>query len=131
MQIAPKNREMKTSIRHIATLGAPNYAYVACRQKPGDQRGKLCLASPVMGEGKDVDGELAGRLLGQRGHGGIIKLAVGVTRKELIAVDQARQRHRFAAQSMDHMAVVHDVAAPAITVSPTALQRQQMGGPEV
>ena len=29
------------------------------------------------------------------------------------------------------MAVIHDVAALAITVSPTALQCQQMGGPEV
>ena len=29
------------------------------------------------------------------------------------------------------MAVVHDVAAPAVTVSATARQGQQMGGPEV
>ena len=29
------------------------------------------------------------------------------------------------------MAVINDVAAPAVTVSPATLQGQQMGGPEV
>ena len=32
---------------------------------------------------------------------------------------------------MDHMAVIHDVAAPAVTISPAARQGQQMGGSEV
>ena len=32
---------------------------------------------------------------------------------------------------MDHMAVIHDVAAPAVTISPAARQGQQMCGPEV
>ena len=73
-------------------------------------------------------------------QGGVIKLAAGVTRKERIAADQTGQRRRtggsprakrFAPQGVDHMAVIHDVAALAVTVSPTARQGQQMGGPEV
>ena len=83
-----------------------------------------------MGQSKNVDRQFAGCLLGKGGHGGLIKLAVGVTGKQLIAVDQTGQRHRFAPQGVDHMAVIHDVAAPAITFSPTARQGQQMGGPE-
>ena len=49
------------------------------------------FASPVVGQGENIDGELAGHLLGQRCHGGLVKLALGVARKELIAVDQTGQ----------------------------------------
>lgn len=83
-----------------------------------------------MGQSENIDSEFAGRLLRQRRHGGLVKLAIGIARKELIAVDQTGQRHRFAQQGVNHMAVIHDVAAPAVTISPTARQGQQMGGPE-
>jgi len=32
---------------------------------------------------------------------------------------------------MDHMAVIHDMAAPAVTISPATRQGQQMRGPKV
>jgi len=32
---------------------------------------------------------------------------------------------------MDHMAVIHDVAAPGVTIAPATRQGQQMGGPEI
>lgn len=87
--------------------------------------------TPFMGQSENINGEFAGRLNGQRGHGGIVKLAISIARKELIAVDQTGKCHRLASQGMDHMAVVHDVAAPAVTVSPTALKGHEVRRPKV
>ena len=67
----------------------------------------------------------------QRCHGSFVKLAVGIAWKELITADQTGQSHRFAPQGVDHMAIINDVAAPLVTISPAARQGQQMCGPEV
>ena len=126
-------REAFTQGRHIRQC--------ARRQNAGDERGQFGLASPFMGQSKNVDGELAGRLLGQRGDGGLMKLAVGPEILEIGAERADRGRpgratppitsRGFAPQGMDHMAIIHDVAAPAITISPATLKGQQMGGPQI
>ena len=41
-------------------------------------------------------------------------LAIGLTRKQLIEVDQIGQRHRLLAQRVDHVPVVDDVTAFAV-----------------
>ena len=39
---------------------------------------------------------------------------IGAPGKELIAIDEIEQRHRLAAQGMDHMAIVDDMAMFAV-----------------
>ena len=36
----------------------------------------------------------------------------------------------FAPQGVDHMAVIHDVVAPAVTIAPATLQGHEVRGPE-
>lgn len=54
-------------------------------------------------------------------------MAIGVARKELIAVDEAEQRHRLAAQRVDDMAIIDDMAMFAVAAGAPAHQRDERG----
>lgn len=48
-----------------------------------------------------------------------------MAREELIAIDEVQERHRLAAERMDHMAIVDDLAVLAVGMGPPAGQRHQ------
>ena len=72
-----------------------------------------------MGQGQDLDHEAVSLTLDRRLEGS----PIGVSRKELVAVDQAQKRHGLLAQGMDHVPVVDDVTVLAVRARPPAGQR--------
>jgi hypothetical protein len=54
----------------------------------------------------------------------------GAAGKELLAIDQVQERHRLAAQGVNDVAVIDDVAALAAGMRPAAAQRYQRRGAE-
>ena len=82
-----------------------------------DGLGEFGLASPIMGQRQQPDHGAAGRLLAaalqQRLEGALISTA----REELLAVDQVEQGHRLAAQGVDDVPVIDDVAMLAVGVA--------------
>ena len=59
----------------------------------------------------------------RRARAGLEGAPIGRAREQLIAVDQVEQRHGLAAQRVDDVAVVDDVAALAVRDRPAAPQR--------
>jgi hypothetical protein len=63
---------------------------------------------------QQLDRDLARPLVAHFGAQRLEGFAIGLTREQLIAVDQIRQRHRLLAQRVDHVPVVDDVTTLAI-----------------
>ena len=83
---------------------------------------RLCLAHKIPDRL-----QLAGRSLGQLLAQELERSAVGLPGEELVAVDQAEQRHGLAPQRMDDVVVVDDMAVLAVGTTAAALQRHQQG----
>ena len=83
------------------------------------------LAGAVMGQRQQPDHGAACPLLAvacqQRFEGALI----GAAREQLLAIDQVEQRHRLAAQGVNDVAVIDDVAALAAGMRAAAAQRHQ------
>ena len=78
-----------------------------------------------------ADDELAGGLLRQRRHGGVIEPAIGVAREELVTVDEAGQRAMgLALSAVNDVAVVDDMGAAVVAVAAAARQGHQMRAAE-
>ena len=92
----------------------------------GEALGQLGLATAVVGEREQVDGDPAGLSFGQRGPQRLEGVPVGVAGEELVAVDEVEERHRLAAKRVDDVAVVHDLVVPAVREGPSARQRQEV-----
>ena len=97
---------------------------------PREALSEFGLARPLMRQRQQIDHGTAGDAGGswrssprRRGH----RLAG----EELVAVDQAHQRHRLAPERMDHMPVVDDMTVLAIGMSAAARQRHLMGAAEI
>ena len=80
--------------------------------------GEIGLAAALVGERQRADDELAGDPLRQGLHRGVVEPAIGVARKELVAVDQPGQRLGLAPQRVDDVAIVDDMAAAVGRHSP-------------
>ena len=63
---------------------------------------------------KQFDRDLARALVAHFGAQRFEGFAIGLTREQLIAVDQIGQRHRLLAQRVDDVPVVDDVTALAV-----------------
>ena len=67
-----------------------------------------------MRQRQQLDRDLARPPVAQFGAQHLEGFAIGLTREQLIAVDQIGQRHRLLAQCVDHVPVVDDVTALAV-----------------
>ena len=95
-----------------------------------DLGGQLRLTAAVMGQCEQRDHgaarlPVAGLLQQHREH-----VAEGLTREELVAVDQSHQGHGLFAQRMDDVAVMDHVAMRAVAGCAGAWQLQQEGRPQ-
>ena len=70
----------------------------------------------------------AGGSLAESGEQGVERKGVGAAGKDLGAIDQIEQRHRLAAQGMDDMAIVDDMAMFAVWERPPAPQGDDVRG---
>ena len=69
---------------------------------------------PIGRQHQQLDRDLARPLVANFGAQHLEGFAIGLTREQLIAVDQIRQRHRLLAQRVDHVPVVDDMTALAV-----------------
>ena len=86
---------------------------------------QLRLAVALVGQAEQFNHGLACRTLRQLLAQAFEGQSIGLARKDLIAVDQVEQRHGLAAQRVDDVPVVDDVAVLAIGTRTAALQRHQ------
>ena len=66
-----------------------------------DECGEFCLAGAIMGQRQQPYHGAAGPLFGVARQQRLENALIGAARKELLAVDQVEQGHRFATQRMD------------------------------
>jgi hypothetical protein len=102
----------------------------AGREIGGEDGGEFGLAGAFMGDGEEFDHDPAG-IPGRCLLEHVLEcLAISVAREELAAVDEIEQSHRLAAQAVDDVAVVDDMAVPAVRPWPAARECHQRGGGE-
>ena len=81
----------------------------------GEQIGEFGLAAALVGERQQIDHQPAGRFLrASVSEQPIEGPAIGVAREELVAVDEIEQRHGFAPQGVDHVAIIDDMGVLAV-----------------
>ena len=56
--------------------------------------------------------------------------AIGITREQAVAIDQPQQRHGFAAQGMDHVAVIDNVAVLPVHAGAATRQGHESRAPD-
>ena len=95
-----------------------------------DRGGEIGLAAALVGYRQRADHELAGDLLRQGLHGGVVEPAIGVAREELVTVDEPGQRARLGPERVDDVAVVDHMAAAVVAIAAAARQGRQMRAAE-
>ena len=85
--------------------------------------GEFGLASTLIRERQQPDHGAAGRLFAVMGQQRLEGTLVGATREELLAVDEIEQGHRFAAQGVDDMAIIDDMAVLATGMRSTVASK--------
>ena len=89
---------------------------------------EFCLAGAFVCERQKSDHGAAGGSLAESGEQGVERKGVGAAGEELVAIDQIEQRHRLAAQGMDDMAIVDDMAMFAVWLRSPAPQGDDVRG---
>ena len=92
--------------------------------------GELHLAGALVREAQQLDHDLAGRARGQLLAQAIERQPVGPAREAPISVNEVEQGHRLAAQRVDDVPGVNDVAVPAVATRAASLERHQRGAAE-
>jgi len=87
--------------------------------------GEIGFARPIMSECQQPDHGAAGLLLAVTGKQRLEGALIGAAREQLLTIDQVEQGHWLAAQGMDDVPVIDDVAVFAGGVRPPATQRHQ------
>ena len=67
-----------------------------------------------MGQGQQIDHGAAGASGGQPCEQRLEGAGIGLAGKQLVAIDQAHERHGFAPQRVDHVPVIDDVIVLAV-----------------
>ena len=86
------------------------------------REGEFGLAGAFMRERENPDHGAASGPLTETREQGLERQGEGSAREELVAIDQVEQRHRLAAQRMDDVPIVDDMAMFAARLGPTAPQ---------
>src|SRR5208283_1841634 len=89
------------------------------------RNGEFGFAGALVGEREKADHGATGRLLAQASDQGLERQSKGATGEELIAIDQIEQRHGLAAQRMDDVTIVDDMAMFAVRPRPPAPQGEE------
>ena len=95
------------------------------REARVEDSGEFGLATPVVREGQEFDHQLACGFFARLLQHPVEGQPVGVTGKELVAVNEVQQRHRLAAQRVDDVAIIDDVTMLARGGGPPACQRRE------
>lgn len=103
-----------------------NVGQVAGVERSGKLLGQFTLAAAIMGQCQQLDGDLAGLLVGKMLDESLKSPAVFLTREELVAIDEPAKRHRLLAQGMDDVVVIDDLVMPAVGMATPAGQGHQM-----
>ena len=77
------------------------------------------FAAAVVGQRQEINHQAARRLFRKLFEQPIKCQPIGLAREQLLAIDEMEQRHRFAPQGMDDMAIVDDMAVLAGGGAPT------------
>ena len=88
--------------------------------------GEFGFAGTIMGQHQQPDHGATRRSLAVASQQRLERTLIGAARKELLAVDQVEQRHRLAAQVVNDMTIIDDVAAFAAGMRAAAAQRHQL-----
>ena len=112
-------------IRREAFAQRRQVGQLACREVGSQQCGEFGLAAALMRQRQQVDHQTAGRLFRDPFEQPVEGLPVGVAREELVTVDEAQQRHRFAPQGVDHVAIIDDMRVLAGGIGPSTDQGHQ------
>ena len=83
------------------------------------------LAAALMGQRQKIDHQTARRLFRDLFEQPVKGQAIGVAGKQLVAIDEIEQRHGFAPQGVDHVAIVDDMGALAGGAGASPRQRHQ------
>src|SRR5271166_270087 len=90
-----------------------------------DGPGELGFAGAIMSERQQSDDRAARLLFAVTGQQRFEGAPVGAAREELVTIDQIEQGHWLAAQGMDDVPVIDDVAMLSAGMRPPAAQRRQ------
>src|SRR5271163_3779714 len=85
-------------------------------------RASFGLAGAFMRERKNPHHDAAGRPLTETREQGLERQSEHPAREELVAIDQVEQRHRLAAQRMDDVTIIDDMAMSAARLGAAAPQ---------
>src|SRR5882724_5504460 len=90
-----------------------------------DGRGEFGLAGTIMSERQQPNHGAARLLLAVTGQQRFEGALIGTAREELLTIDQVEQGHRLAAQGMDDMPAIDNMAVLAAGMRPPAAQAHQ------
>ena len=98
-----------------------------CREIGGELCCEFGLAAALMGEGEEADHQTASGLLRQFFEQPVEGQAIGIAGEQLVAVDEIEQRHGFAPQGVNDVAVVNDMGTLAGSRRASPRQGHQQG----
>src|SRR6267378_1470691 len=129
--IKMQGRHLDGDVGHGGWIGpeAPGKR-VEIGQSPGiefgvDGFGELGLTGPIMSQSQQPNHGAARPLFAVTGQQRFEGALIGAVREELLTIDQVEQGHWLAAQGMDDVPVIDDVAMLAAGMRPPAAQRHQ------
>ena len=100
-------------IRREAGAQRRDVGQLVRREIGGEQCGEFGLAAALMGERQEIDHQTARRLFRELFEQPVEGQAIGVAGEQLVAIDEIEQRHGFAPQGVDHMAIIDDMGVLA------------------
>jgi hypothetical protein len=80
-----------------------------------------------MSERQEIDGDPARLALRQGFPKRLEGEPIGLAWEEPVAIDEVEERHRLAAQRVDHVMVVHDLVVAAVRMRPSARECEEVG----
>ena len=93
-------------------------------ERSGKLLGQFTLATAIMSQGQQFDGDLASLPVRQLLEESVESPSIFRTGEELVAIDQVEKRHGLFAQRVDHVVIVDDLIVLATRVGATPRQRQ-------
>ena len=101
-------------IRREACAQRRDVGQLGRREIGGEQGGEFGLAAALVGERQKIDHQTARGFFREFFEQPVEGQAVGVAREQLVAIDEIEQRHGFAPQGVDDVAIIDDMGVLAV-----------------
>src|SRR5512132_1534426 len=130
--VGVERNEVDDDVRHARRIGREVGADGGHVGQPpglqigGEKIGEFGLTAAVVGQGEPDEHDAAGLLVGQPLQEGVEGSSIGLAGEELIPIDEVEERHRLAAERVDHMPIVDDLIVLAACMCSPAGQRHQV-----